>query len=206
MPLQNRVDPFSRLHVNPMRGMFTGNRGCLHDETGRLVTQGGRQDAWVTCALSFRDRRRALMEPGRYTHLFFLDEATALAAGHRPCAECRRADYNAFCGAVARVTGARPSANDLNAALGEEVLASRRGDAWVGVGASSLPVGAMFATGKAAWLRTPRGCRAWSFEGYGEEGSLPGGLVRRLTPGLSVAALEGGFSPVLHASVRDSAA
>lgn len=203
MPLQNRVDPFSRLHVHPMRGLFTGNRGCLHDDAGRIVTEGGRQDAWVTCQLSFRDRRRALMQPGLYTHLFFLDDATALAAGHRPCAECRRADYNAFCGGVERATGSRPSTDDLNDALGEEILASRRGGAWVGVEAVTLPAGAMFARGSVAWLATPQGCRLWSFEGYGPEIPRPVGRVRRLTPGLSVAALAAGFVPVLHPSAQE---
>lgn len=205
MPLQNRVDPFSRLHVHPMRGMFTGNRGCLHDDAGRIVTEGGRQDGWVTCLLSFRGRSRELMAPGRYTHLFFLDDATALAAGHRPCAECRRADYNAYCAAVERTTGERPSADDLNRALGEEVLASRRGGAWVGVEAASLPAGAMFAVGATAWLATGRGCRPWSFEGYGAETARPDARVRRLTPGMSIAALRGGFSPALHPSAHEMA-
>lgn len=189
-----------------MRGMFTGNRGCLHDDAGRIVTEGGRQDAWVTCALQFRERRRGLMAPGRYTHLFFLDEATALAAGHRPCAECRRGDYNAYCEAVARVTGVRPSADDLNGALGDEVLAARRGGAWVGVEAAGLPAGAMFAVGEVAFLATPGGCRRWSFDGYGPQSARPQGRVRRLTPGLSVAALTGGFLPALHLSAHETVA
>jgi len=206
MPLQNRVDPFSRLHVHPMRGMFTGNRGCIHDDAGRIVTEGGRQDAWVTCALDFRGRRRELMQPGRYTHLFFLDEATALAAGHRPCAECRRADYNAFCEAVERVRGERPTADDLNRALGGEVIAARKGGAWVGADAHMLPAGSMFAVGEQAFLAAEVGCRPWSFEGYGPVEPRPSVRVRRLTPGLALDALRGGFLPVLHPSTQETAA
>jgi hypothetical protein len=200
MPLQNRVDPFSRIHAHPMRGLFTGNRGCLHDGEGRIVTQGGRQDAWVICQLSFRGRRRELMQPGRYTHLFFLDEATALAAGHRPCAECRRDAYNAYCEAILQATGRRPTADDLNRSLREEMRTAMRGGARPSVEVRDLPVGAMFADGEAAVLVTADGGRRWSFEGYGPPALLPRGQARALTPRLSLMALRGGYSPVLHPS------
>jgi hypothetical protein len=95
MPRQNRVTPFGALIATPARGTLTGNRGCLHDEHGRIRRryQGER---WIICVLEFKGRRRPLMTPGRYTELFFLDEATALAAGHRPCAECQRDRFNLF--------------------------------------------------------------------------------------------------------------
>ena len=94
MPLQNRVTPLGELIATPERGLVYGNRGCLHDGR-REIHRRYATKRWIACRLHFRDRRRAqLMAPGRYTELFFLDEATALAAGHRPCAECRRADYN----------------------------------------------------------------------------------------------------------------
>ena len=96
MPLQNRVTPLGDLIADPGRGLVYGNRGCLHDERGRI----GRRFAtrrWIACRLEFRGWHRApLMQPGRFTELFFLDEATAFAAGHRPCALCRRADYDRF--------------------------------------------------------------------------------------------------------------
>ncbi|MCH8830686.1 MAG: hypothetical protein IID45_14005, partial [Planctomycetes bacterium] len=96
MPLQNRVTPFGRIIAVPNRGMFMGNRGCLHDDQRRIVRQVCSYKAWVACLTEFRGRKRKLMTPGQYTELFFLDEATALAAGHRPCGECRRTDYQRF--------------------------------------------------------------------------------------------------------------
>src|SRR3954447_5212073 len=95
MPRQNRVTPLGDIVAHPGRGLVFGNRGCLHDGSGR-IRRTHRTRAWIACRLEFKDRRRELMRPGRFTELFFLDEATALAAGHRPCAECRRADYDAL--------------------------------------------------------------------------------------------------------------
>ena len=96
MPRRNRVTPLSDIVAHPSKeARVYGNRGCLHDGDGRIVRHhAGRR--WIACRLAFKNRRRELMRPGRYTELFFLDEATALAAGHRPCAECRRADYDAL--------------------------------------------------------------------------------------------------------------
>lgn len=96
MPLQNRVTPFGEITAEPWRGRLMGNRGCLHDGEGRLGVRRWRTQRWIACRLEFRDRHRAPMPQGGYTALFFWDEAAALAAGHRPCAECRRADYNRF--------------------------------------------------------------------------------------------------------------
>ena len=96
MPLRNRVTPLGELIVHPARGLVYGNRGCLHDANGE-IRRRYQVKRWIACRLEFKGRRRApLMQPGRYTELFFLDEATAFAAGHRPCAECRRADYDRF--------------------------------------------------------------------------------------------------------------
>ena len=97
MPLQNRVTPYGDIIAVSARGTLMGNRGRLHDAIGRVVRrQVSSYSAWVTCLLAFKGRRRTVMAPGRYTELFFLDEATALSAGHRPCGECRRADYRRF--------------------------------------------------------------------------------------------------------------
>src|SRR5215831_5062323 len=95
MPLQNRVDPYGRLVATPERGTLMGNRGVLHDESRRVVA-AWRTKRWIACVLSFRGRKREVFTPRRYSELFFLDEATSLSAGHRPCAECRRARYNEF--------------------------------------------------------------------------------------------------------------
>jgi hypothetical protein len=97
MPLQNRVDPYGRLQAVGTRGAWMGNRGVLHDEAKKIVS-AWRSKRWITCALEFRGRRREVFAPHRYSELFFLDEATSLAAGHRPCAECRRNRYKEFRG------------------------------------------------------------------------------------------------------------
>lgn len=95
MPLQNRVDPYGKLHAVPDRGAWIGNRGVLHDESKRIVAPW-RLKRWITCTLRFKDRHRVVFAPRRWSELFFLDEATAFAAGHRPCAECRRDRFNEF--------------------------------------------------------------------------------------------------------------
>ena len=96
MPLQNRVTPGGEIIADPARGTLMGNRGILHDAGQRLGVARWRHPHWIYCRLSFKGRRRAVMAPGRYTELFFLDEASALAAGHRPCYECRREDFLRF--------------------------------------------------------------------------------------------------------------
>src|SRR5262245_5003529 len=128
MPRQNRVTPFSTLIATPARGTLYGNRGCLHNEHGQIVRpfQGER---WIHCLLEFKGRHRSpLMRPGCYTELFFLDEATALSAGHRPCAECQRDRFNLFrdywAKANPRAAGPRPSAVELDAFLHRERTAT----------------------------------------------------------------------------------
>src|SRR3954451_12290461 len=98
MPRQNRVTPFGHIIATPERGTFMGNRGILHDEQG-TIRRPWKVKRWLVCVLEFRERQRTVMAPNRYTELFFLDEATALAAGHRPCAECRHERFLAFCAA-----------------------------------------------------------------------------------------------------------
>jgi hypothetical protein len=105
MPLQNRATPFGVIVASEARGNLMGNRGCLHDDNRALSRRRWTTRAWVTCLLSFKGRRRQLMRPGHYTELFFLDEATALAAGHRPCAECRREAFRRFVDGWARGAG-----------------------------------------------------------------------------------------------------
>src|SRR5271165_1152863 len=95
MPRQNRVTPFGEIVAVPERGTFMGNRGNLHNAEGH-IKRTWQVKRWLVCLLEFKGRKRTVMRPGFYTELFFLDEATALAAGHRPCAECRRERYNDF--------------------------------------------------------------------------------------------------------------
>ena len=125
MPLQNRVTPLSELIATPGRGLVYGNRGCLHDDAGRIRRHhNGKR--WIACRLRFRGWHRApLMQPGRFTELFFLDEATAFAAGHRPCALCRRADYERLVALWQQLHPGQRGADAIDAQLHAERLAPR---------------------------------------------------------------------------------
>jgi hypothetical protein len=201
MSLQNRVLPTGEIVANSARGLFMGNRGCLHDGARRLVRQAGPQRFWITCVLAFKDRRRTPMTPGRYTELFFLDEAVALAAGHRPCAECRRADYDRFRTAWAAADGGPlPRAPEMDAVLAaarrhpdgtQRTHRRRLGD---------LPAGAFVrAAGPALW--TGGDLRPFAPAGYGPPiPADPDLSVEVLTPEPTVRVLAAGYRPVLHAS------
>ena len=129
MPRQNRVTPFGDIIATPARvsgaRKMRGNRGCLRDATGRIVRQT-RLNTWIYCVLEFKGRRRALMQPGRYTELFFLDEATALAAGHRPCAECQRGRYNEFMACWGKANAGLLGGEKLRAPVVDAVLQRER--------------------------------------------------------------------------------
>lgn len=200
MPLQNRVTPFSEPTAVPERGMFMGNRGVLHDEERRIVrfAQGRR---WIICLTDFKDRRRPLMVPGNYTELFFMDEATALAAGHRPCHECRRADALRFRDAWAEATGNDRSIGltELDRHLHEDRLASRGEMRRWTAEAAVLPDGAMVAINDAAFLVQGGALRPWSPAGYGAPRPMPAS-VEVLTPRSIVGAIGAGYAPALHPS------
>jgi hypothetical protein len=176
-----------------------GNRGCLHDERQNIVSKSKR-DAWVTCLLDFKGRKRPLMKPGQYTELFFLDEATALAAAHRPCAECRRERYKAFLAAWPEpdakagdvdATLKRERANENRKVVSADQLATLPG----GVIVKHLGNGAFY-------LLLDGSAYAWSFSGYGPRESLQTltGDFRLLTPASTVAALRSGYRPDIHPS------
>jgi hypothetical protein len=199
MPLPNRMTPSGVPEADPARGLFMGNRGCLVDRRGRLVRHW-RGERWITCLLQFKGRRRRpLMAPGRYTELFFLDEATALAAGHRPCAECRRADLEAFRAAWLEVhPGDAGRLEVLDHRLHEQRTAARPRRA----AARGLPDGAMVVAGGAPWLVHRGSLLAWSHGGYTAQRPLPPGRVQVLTPPSAVAVLAAGWQPVLHPSAE----
>lgn len=202
MPLQNRVDPFAEIHAAPERGLFMGNRGgCFHRNDQTLKDRRWASKRWIICVLSFKDRRRALMQPGLYTELFFLDEATALAGGHRPCFECRRADASAFRDALVRA-GHFPEGQTVDAidtGIAGEIQAVLGGAHRQAIAPSSLPDGAMYAVGDAAFLKLDGKARRWAFSGYGAAEPLhTEGL--RLTPRLTCDALRAGYKPALHPS------
>jgi hypothetical protein len=205
---QNRVTPFGAIVADPARGTLTGNRGILCDAPGRLARRRWTTKAWIACEIAFRGRRRPVMRPGTWTELFFLDEATALAAGHRPCAYCRRADFEAFRAALARGLGLAvpPRAPEIDARLHAERLtppgAGPRVKRLWPMATQAVPAGAMAAVGAAAWLRTETGWRQWTPAGYGPAtAALAGqadGPIAVLTPPTVCAALVAGWRPRRH--------
>jgi len=204
MPLQNRVDPTGAICSNPARGEFMGNRGgALHTADQRIVrTQKTR--SWIICLTEFKGRRRTLMQPGRYTELFFLDEVTALAAGHRPCFECRRKDAIAFAEAFTGDTDTkRLSAPAIDLLLAPE--RKRSADAPERIIApsavSALPDGAMIRQGGTHYVVRAGMLLPWSFSGYGapvEAETLTAAPIYLVTPPSTVAALRNGYLPVFH--------
>ena len=205
MSLQNRVDPFGGIHAVPDRGLFMGNRGgCFHRDDQTLRDRHWASRQWIICVLHFKGRRRPLMQPSLYTELFFLDEATALAGGHRPCFECRRADATAFRSAL--VTAGKLEPGDLVAAMDAhtagELQPVLQGTAdRETVDPAELPDGAFYAHAGAAYMKTAQGARRWSFQGYGPAGALHAAGLR-LTQRLTCDALRAGYRPVLHASAE----
>jgi hypothetical protein len=200
VPRRNRVTPLSDLEAVAARGLVYGNRGCLHDRDGRIVRHhAGRR--WIACRLAFKDRRRALMQPGRYTELFFLDEATALAAGHRPCAECRRADYDALVALWAALhSGAAPAGADaIDARLHAERLkpddrTQRRHEAEI----ADVPDGTFVLRDGAPWLVRGPDLRRWTPRGYADRVPRPArGAATVVTPPSLVALLRTERAPLV---------
>jgi hypothetical protein len=202
MPLQNRVTPTGEIVADPARGLLMGNRGCLHGPDRTLGTARWRSKLWIACVLDWRGRRRDPMPPGRWTALFFLDEATALAAGHRPCGYCRRQDYLAYAEAWERAFGlARPPrADEMNARLHAERVEPRtRRQRTRPAVAGDLPDGVMARHDGACGLLASGRFLQWSFAGYREPVKLaPDAAVELLTPPASVAVIAAGYRPILH--------
>ena len=199
-PLACRVDPFGALFASPARGGMFGNRGRkFHQALTQTVTGkpwASRQ--WICCVLSFKGRRREVWTKG-YTELFFLDEVTALAAGHRPCFECRRADAGRFaaCWQAAEGLARPPRAPEMDLVLHAERLALPKPELSA-IEAAALPDGAVIASGGKAFAVRSGAALPWSPEGYGA-GVTPF-AAKLLTPPSIVAALRRGFSPRWHAS------
>jgi hypothetical protein len=205
MPLQNRVTPFGNIVAIADRGLFTGNRGIIHDPVTRTIRRRWAGKAWLVCLCEFKGRKRQLMSPGSWTELFFLDEATALAAGHRPCFECRRVAAKAFQAAWARGNGGSiPLAKVMDAALHTERLSGRaRQPHIVDRPLSELPDGAMVASGQDCFLVVGGGILQWTPSGYTTVDKVPT-CTTLLTPPSTLRALQDGYRPDLHPSVADS--
>ena len=209
MPRRNRVDPCGDLHAVSGRGLFTGNRGCLVDDRGRIARHH-RGPLWITCLLDYQGWRHPLDQPGTWTPVFFLDDAVALAAGHRPCGLCRRQAYLDYRDAVSRADGSsRPlGAGDLNRQLSRERLERGRGldrgpdRILIQERIDHLPLGAVIVDDdRIPWLVLMDRLLRFSFAGWTEPRPRPrSGSVSVVTPPTSVAALAHGFTPVLHPS------
>lgn len=204
MPLQNRVTPFGELVAVPERGDMMGNRGILHNES-RQIVRPWQVHRWITCVTEFRGRRRQVMGPHTYTELFFLDEATAFAAGHRPCAECRNEDYRRFKALWEQVTGAPTSADQMDATLHADRLTGRgtlqrKRTYQEDIGA--LPDGAFIALDSDPWLVWRGELQAWSAAGYTTRRPLLSGPVQVLTPRSLIAVMRAGYRPTVHRSAE----
>ena len=199
MPLRNRVDPFGELFADPARGLLMGNRGGrLHDSYRKLGKRRLTSKAWICCKLEFNNRHRNVWGAG-YSELFFLDEVTALAAGHRPCFECRRKDAEAFAALFSR--GPRRARADAM----DEVLHAERLDGKAKRAhrrmIDSLPDGAMIALGGDAFAVRGNRLLRWTPSGYGQAVPRPRAIeVAALTPPSILAVLSRGYQPLWHPS------
>jgi len=207
MPLQNRVTPLGELIADPARGLVYGNRGCLHDEAGCIRRRSnGRR--WIACRLRFRGWHRSpMMQPGRFTELFFLDEVTAFAAGHRPCALCRREDYVRFVEIWRDLHPGPSRADEIDARLhAERIDPATRTQRHHDAPFVSLPDGAMVLNSGTPLLLADDSLWRWTPAGYEGTGPRPSrGIATVITPPSLVEVLRRGWDPVvplLHPSAR----
>jgi hypothetical protein len=205
MPLQNRVDPCGVIFRSPARGTLMGNRGgALHNREREIVRQYASR-RWIACLLEFKSRRRIVMSPNRYTELFFLDESAALAAGHRPCAECRRERFNAFKEAWRRYAdrpdGSRDSAEEVDLELHWARIGRRNQKVVYQAPLDLLPDGCFVQIEGASYLVRGDALFLWSPAGYVKKRFRPSDLsVTVLTPEPVVRCLLRGYKPEIHKS------
>ncbi len=207
MPLKNRVNPLGEIIVTPERGLLMGNRGCLHDAHKHIIRPWVRT-AWVTCKLQFKDRHRQVMSDGQYTELFFLDEVTALAAGHRPCASCRREDFNQFKNLwltvnpeLAAISGT--SMPKIDKELHSERLDSKHQKYFWLENITELPDGTMIEDENLIKLIWKDHLHIWTSGGYTGCQELPSDIqVKVITPPSVVNVLKAGYQPLVHPSVQ----
>jgi hypothetical protein len=207
MPLENRVTPLSELVADPARGLVYGNRGCLHDASGRIRRRYAVK-RWIACRLEFRGWQRGpLMRPGLFTELFFLDEVTAMAAGHRPCALCRRGDYDRLTGLWRELHPGQVGADAIDAQLHEErVDPATRGQRHHQAPLDDLPDGAFVLRAGRPWLVLGGHVLAWTPAGYADRSPRPRGEPAEvITPPSLVSVLRSGWEPLvplLHPSAK----
>jgi hypothetical protein len=196
-PSRNRVTPLGEIVAIPLRGAWTGNRGCLH--AGREIVRFHASDLWIICALEFNDRHAEQWRPGRFTWLYFYDEAVGLAAGHRPCGECRHAAYTTFREALGAA-----SAKELNRRLhAERIVRGTHRRRLHPMDWAELPDGTfVLANGRPAVVVGGR-VTEWTVAGYGESHARPRrGAVEVVTPPSIVTALRMGYPVQIDYAAR----
>jgi hypothetical protein len=197
--LQNRVDPYGNIIKTSARGHWMGNRGILHDEH-KNVLRKFKLKAWLACVLQFNGRKREVMAPRRYTELFFWDEATSFAAGHRPCFECRRQDYNRFkhywlMGNKDYGFNENVSIQEIDKILHSERI-DRNGKVTYEADINALPDGCFIEGDGKPWLILKGNILEWTPAGYGKKEPFPAsGKVKVLTPESTVNAFKAGYVP-----------
>jgi hypothetical protein len=203
-PACNRVTPYGDIEAFPLRGAYTGNRGILH--SGRRIVRFHQHDSWVTCALRFKDRWHEQWLPHRMTWLYFHDEAVALAAGHRPCAECRRASYKQYQAAWADGRGGTPpSAREMNRRLhAERIVRGTRRRRLHRDDAAGLPDGTFVELDGAPYVILDADAVEWTREGYRARRRRPAGSVTVITPPSTVAVLRAGYPVAIDPSASES--
>jgi hypothetical protein len=198
MPLQNRVTPLGEVIADPARGLVHGNRGCLHDDDRRVCRHHAAK-RWIACRLEFKGWRRSpLMQPGRYTELFFLDDATAMAAGHRACALCRRADYDRLVEIWRDLHASDRGVDAIDARLHDErwdraARTQRHHEERV----EDLPDGAFVLHDGEPFVVFGRGIRRWTPSRYAEQLDRPVGGIDVITPPTLVEVLRRGWDPLV---------
>jgi len=205
MPFQNRVNPWGCIFSSSARGTLMGNRGGALHNAGQTIVRQHKGTRWITCLLEFKERHRQVMTPGLYTELFFLDEAVAFAAGHRPCAECRRSSFNAFVDAWQQWnptrSGSTPRVAEIDAELHRARLAPGGCQVKFQAALNSLPSGSFVEIGGGAYLVEEDALLLWSPEGYVKREPRPDHLlVTVLTPAPIVECFRAGYAPGVHHS------
>lgn len=200
MTLQNRVLPTQEIVADPARGTLTGNRGILHRDDRRLGRARWTHKAWICCTLDWKGVRRQVMTGRTWTELFFLDEAVALAAGHRPCALCRRAAYTAFRDAWTAAHGARALAREIDDILHAARVTPDRRQQRHTAPATDLPDGSFLLHDGAPHLVMGDGIHPFTPAGYAPPLRRPEGPVTVLTPAPTIRVLAAGYRPQLHQS------
>lgn len=208
MPLQNKVDPWGNLVAVKARGEYLGNRGILHDKEKNILKPWAHKK-WVICELSFKGIKRRLFSDNKYSELFFLDEATALAAGHKPCAHCRRSRYSEFKELWRQANGLSEfeslSSEQMDSQLHKERVSSERTKKTFEASYGSLPDGTFIELNNGAHLVWENNIYRWSYQGYsrGEDSIAKNQLVKVITPKTIVRMYSSGFKPFVHKTIGD---